>query len=150
MNELKLLFIQAIKQNNIDLVKSLIENDNIDPLLNQGFAFRFSCENGFNDIFFYISKLPIYSNFKIDKKTFTEVIGSNNYKIIKYLIKNKFLLEECYNWELIKRSWNLFNELEVTFLLFELPKANQELKANDSEVYNQINKKYIKYKIKEF
>lgn len=150
MNDLKLLFIKSIKQNNIDLVKNLIENENIDPLLNDGFAFRFSCENGFKDIFFYISKLKNFSQFKIDKKTFEKVIFTNNFKIIKYLINNNFLHEECYDYNLVVKSWNLFNELEVTFLLFELPNIQQNLKLYESVIFNQINKKYLRYKFNKF
>ena len=149
MNSENLLFIQAVKQNNISLVKDLIEKG-IDPCISEGFAFRFSCENGFNKLFDFISSLKEYKNYKINKKLFTEVIRSNNFEIIHSLITDNHLLPECFDYQLIEKSYSLSNELEITLLLFNIPSLRKELKEKNPELYKKMDKHKLKYNFNEF
>lgn len=149
MNNENLLFLQAIKQNNISLIKDLIKKGN-NPLISDGFAFRFACENGFNELFDFVSSLKEYKNYKINKKLFTEVIRTNNFKITHSLIVNDHLLSECFDYKLIEKSYSLSNEIEVTLLLFNISSLRKDLKKNNPELYLKIDKHKLKYNFNEF
>lgn len=149
MNNDNLLFVQAVKQNNVPLVKDLIKKGS-NPLASDGFAFRFSCENGFNKLFDFISSLEEYKDYKINKKTFTEVIRNNNFKITHNLIINNHLLPECFDYKLIEKSYSLSNELEITLLLFNISSLRNDLKENNPELYKKMDKYKLKYNFNEF
>jgi hypothetical protein len=150
MNKNELLFIQSIKQNNIDLIKKMIKSKEINSLVLEGFAFRFSAENGFLELFNYISKLEEYKNFKISKHTFKNVILTDSYEILKFLIEKECLLPECFDYQLIDKIYHSSSDERVMFLLFEIPIIHKELKINNKELYDKIHKDFLQYKIKEF
>lgn len=149
MDNDNLLFLQAVKQNNISLVKDLIKKGD-NPLFSNGFAFRFSCENGFNKLFDFISSLEEYKDYKINKKSFTKVIYNNNFKITHNLITKNHLLPECFDYKLIEKSYSLSNELKITLLLFNISSLRNDLKENNPKLYKKIDQYKLKYNFNEF
>ena len=118
--------INAIKNNNIDVLKWLLENN-----INIGYAMKEACINGNLEII----KLLNNNNIKIIKEYTLDALINNHYHILEYLIISKYIFN--YKYLLLGN----INYDQLTWILSHCHPSDIKLSVNERKVLvmNAIN-----------
>ena len=138
-------FINAVSDDNIELVKILLKNKLVNPSYDRNSALRYTCEYGY----FEIAKLllskdidPSYS----DNMPIVIASECGYFNIVKLLLADKRINPSAqHNWAIVLADEQ--DKLDIVELLWKYDVVKKSLKNDNLELYNKLS---VKNKIESF
>ena len=142
-------FKEAIKNNDINNVKLLLQDNNIDPSANSNIAIRIASEYGFTELIVLLLKDKRVDPSDYGDDAFRYASENGFIDIVKLLLKDKRVDPKSnFNWAIKKAMTH--EHLDVVELLWNLGVIKKTLKEDDSELYNKLMTEEIQNKVVEF
>jgi ankyrin repeat protein len=128
---------EAVKNNDINNVKLLLQENEIDPSANSNMSIRVAAEYGYTEILTLLLNDNRVDPSDYEDDAFRYAAEKGHLDIAKILLKDKRVdPKSCNNWAITKAMSN--KHLEVVEFLWNLDLIKNTLQKDDLELYNKL------------